>query len=70
MQRQEIPNNTPEQTRDYLVRAIELVQELDPPEDLRAVVFEAAFASVSGKQIVMTQPPPLSFGNIPQSLRA
>jgi hypothetical protein len=59
MQRQEIPNNTDEQVRDYLHVALALVAELDPPQDLRPAVFEAAFAAVSGKQIVMSQPQPV-----------
>jgi len=69
MQRTEVPNNTPEQARDYLVRALELVEDVAPPEDLRAAVFEAAFAAVSGKQILMAQPQPLDLGNLSHSLR-
>lgn len=69
MQRQEIPNNTPEQVRDYLVRTLELVEDVNPPDDLRAVAFEAAFSAISGKQILLAQPQPVDLGNLLHSLK-
>ena len=68
MQRQEIPNNTPEQVHAYIEAALELVAAIEPPDDLRAVVFEAAFAGISGKQIMFSQPQPLDLGNIGKAL--
>lgn len=51
----EIPNNTPEQVLDYLTSALVLVEQLDPPSDLREIVFEKACDLYSGKQIVAEQ---------------
>ena len=65
MQRQEIPNNTPEQVRAYIAAALALVDELEPPDDLREAVFTAAAGMISGKQIVMIQPQPVDFGALP-----
>jgi hypothetical protein len=59
MQRQEIPNNTDLQVEEYVAKALILVQELDPDQDLRASVFEQACALYASKQIVMTQPQPI-----------
>lgn len=55
MMRQEIPNNTPEQVREYLREALAVVTELEPPEDLREAVFTQAAQMVAGKQILMQQ---------------
>jgi len=60
--RQEIPNNTPAQVREYVQLALDLVAELDPPQDLREQVFAQACALYSGKQIVMVQPQPIDLG--------
>jgi hypothetical protein len=54
--RHEYPYNTSEQVRDYLTEALLIVDELDPPEDLRGLVFAKAAELVSGKQIVFEQP--------------
>jgi hypothetical protein len=56
MQRQEIPNNTPEQVEEYVCKALSLVSELDPDPRLLASVFEKACDLYASKQIVMTQP--------------
>lgn len=53
--RTETYNNTPEQVREYLLDALAIVDELDPPEDLRPVVFTAAVNLGSSKQIVIEQ---------------
>lgn len=69
MQRQEIPNNTPEQVRDYLVRTLEIIEELEVPYGLRPAAFEAAFSAISGKQILLAQPQPIDLANLSHSLR-
>lgn len=62
MQRQEIPNNTPEQVREYLNAALDIVDELDVADDLREAVFLKAAELIAGKQIVMVQPQPVDLG--------
>jgi hypothetical protein len=69
MQRQESPNNTPEQVEAYIVAAIALVAELQPPTDLRAAVFEQACQLYSGKQIMLMQPQPVNLGGLDLSGR-
>lgn len=64
MQRQEIPNNTEEQVRQYLLDTLALIEEVDIPGDLRAVAFEQIFQARAGKQILMSQPQPVDLGNL------
>lgn len=45
----ERPNNTPEQVREYLHAALELVAELEPPDDLRVALFTKAVELTAGK---------------------
>ena len=45
-------NNTSEQVREYLVEALAVVDELDPPTDLRVACFERACDLVCGKQVI------------------
>jgi len=59
MIRHDIPNNTPEQVLAYLGGALELMDELGPPDDLRREFFAKAVDLLSGKQIVMEQPAPI-----------
>lgn len=49
--RTETYHSTPEQVRGYLRDALAVVEELDPPEDLRAPVFVAAVNLGSAKTI-------------------
>lgn len=51
--------NTDEQVEDYTRRALALVEKVDPPDDLRAAAFTAAFTALSGKQVVFEQVSPL-----------
>ena len=51
----EVPLNTREQVLEYLRAALELVDELQPPDDLRAVVFTKAADLVAGKQVFFEQ---------------
>lgn len=44
-------NNTPEQVREYLREALDVVDELGPPDDLRVACFTAAVNLVSAKQV-------------------
>jgi hypothetical protein len=61
----EIPNNTPDQVRQYLAAALELMEELEPAEDLRAPFFVKAVDLLSAKQIFMVQPQsPLAIGTM------
>jgi hypothetical protein len=64
MQRQEIPNNTPEQVEQYVIAALNLVSELDPEPLVRASVFEKACDLYASKQIVMTQPQPMDLSGL------
>jgi hypothetical protein len=66
-QRTDIPNNTPEQAREYLEAALELVEQLEPPAELREHVFNRAVELLSGKQILVSQPPSVSpFAGLPR----
>jgi hypothetical protein len=49
--RQEYPHNTPEQVREYLREGLKVIEELDPPEDLRESCFNAAVNLTAAKQI-------------------
>ena len=46
---------TLEQVRGHLVAALELVDDLEVPEDLRAAAFVKVYDSLSAKQIVVEQ---------------
>ena len=48
-------HNTPEQAREYLREALTIVDELDPPADLRPLVFDKACNLVSAKNIAVEQ---------------
>jgi hypothetical protein len=68
LQKREIQNNTDDQVRDYLVSALNITAELDPPKDLCVSVFTQAVALYSGKQIMVEQAaptfsPPILGGN-------
>jgi hypothetical protein len=60
VQRKEYPHNTPEQVRDYLLEALTIVAEIDPPGDLRGLAFSKAVDLVSAKQVTFEQMPALS----------
>lgn len=62
MRRTEIPNNTPEQVMAYVRAALVVLEEVDPPADLREAVFTASVGLISGKQIMMEQPQPVDLG--------
>lgn len=53
----EVPHNTPEQVREYLQAALELVDELAVPDDLRAAALAAAVTLLSVKQVFFEQVP-------------
>ena len=57
----EQPHNSPEQVREYLAGALALVDELDPPDDLRVAAFTKACDLISAKQIVYEQPASVAF---------
>lgn len=60
--RTELPDNTPEQVRGYLVAALELVDSLEVPDDLRPAVFREACRLVAGKQILIGEAAPIGAG--------
>jgi len=60
MQRQEVPNNTPEQVHGYLMATLTMLEDVAVPDDLRAVAFTAIFGAFSGKQVLLVQPQPVS----------
>lgn len=64
MQRQEIPNNSPEQVHEYVTDALALVEAIDPPADLREAVFTVAANLYSGKQIIVAQPQPVDLSGL------
>lgn len=49
----EIYLNTPDQSRGYLREALAIVEELDPPEDLRAIVFAKAVDHIAQKNVTI-----------------
>lgn len=51
----ERPNNTPEQVLDYLRQALDVVDTLGPPDDLRLACFTEAVRLVSGKTVTAEQ---------------
>lgn len=53
----EVPHNTREQAVDVLRAAIALVDELEPPDDLRAAVFAQAAQLLAAKQVFYEQTP-------------
>lgn len=57
MRSQEYPHNTREQVERYLTDALQLVVELEPPDDLRGICLSKAVDLLSSKQIMYEQPP-------------
>jgi hypothetical protein len=55
MRQTEYPNNTPEQVREYLQGAADIVEALEIPPDLTGIAFSKAADLLSGKQIVLEQ---------------
>ncbi len=51
----EIYMNTPDQVRSYLREALAVVEELDPPEDLRQIVFAKAIDQIANKNVTLEQ---------------
>jgi hypothetical protein len=58
VQFQERQNNTTEQVEQYISQALALVRKLEPPDDLRGIVFAKAVDLYSGKQIIAEQVAP------------
>lgn len=57
MRKTEVPHNAPEQVRLYIEAALELTEALDPPDDLRSIVFLKAVDLLSAKQLFFEQSP-------------
>jgi hypothetical protein len=64
MQRQDILHNSDEEVADNIAKALLLVIELDPDEDLRAAVFTQACQMYASKQILLTEPRPLDLSDL------
>jgi hypothetical protein len=55
MQRQEIPNHTPEQVHDHIAQALVILDAFELTADERAQLLPHVFVMLGGKQIVMAQ---------------
>jgi hypothetical protein len=53
VRRIEVMQNTEEQVREALRSALDLTEELQPPEDLRVAAFVKAADLLSAKQVVL-----------------
>jgi len=53
-------HNSDEQVREYVEKALALVAELDPPDDLRGRVFDQACTFYAAKSITLEQVQPLA----------
>lgn len=53
--KQEFHHNTPEQVLGYLAAALLVVDDLDPPADLREACFNHAVSLTAAKQIMVEQ---------------
>jgi len=60
----EVPLNTREQVVGYVTTALEIVDELQPPDDLRAAVFAAAVQQIATKQVLFEQGAPSMLPNL------
>lgn len=56
MRRVDAPNHTRDEVRQHLQHALELVDELNTPDDLRGHMFDKAVDLLAGKQILWEQP--------------
>ena len=59
VRRTEVQHNSAEQTHAYIAAALALVEELEPPEDLRVAAFSKAVDLLSAKQLILEQPAPI-----------
>lgn len=57
--RREFYHFTPEQVEQAIVAALDMVERLDPPDDLRAAVFGHAVTMLGNKQVMHEQIAPL-----------
>ena len=55
MQQTEYQNNTPEQVREYLQTAADIVEAVDIPPDLVPAAFVQAVQLVAARQVVLEQ---------------
>jgi hypothetical protein len=55
MRQTEYPHNKPEQVVQYVQLALALVEDLDPPEDLRVPTYMKAIELFASKQVVLEQ---------------
>lgn len=55
LQKKEIQNYTQDEVRAHIGDALALLDEYDPPADLREAVFVQAVGLYSGKQIIVEQ---------------
>ena len=55
MIQREFPHNTREQAEHYLAGALELVDAIGPPDDLRVAFFTKAVDLLAAKNVVLEQ---------------
>ena len=55
MRKTEIPHNAPEQVREYLQGALDLVDELEIPDELAPIAFSKAIDLLAAKQLFFEQ---------------
>ena len=66
MRRMELPNNTDEQVREYVVKAIDLADEFaDRDASVWRAIFRAAYDGFAGKQALLEQPAPVDRIGLP-----
>jgi len=65
MRRVEMPNNTPEQVREYVTQAMKLADELEKERpEMWCAIFRAAYDGYSGKQLLLEQPQAMDLSSI------
>lgn len=64
MHKQEVQLNAPQQANDWLRDALALVNEIDPPADLRAAMFVKAVDLLAAKQVFFEQSPAILPGGL------
>jgi hypothetical protein len=64
MQRQDIPHFTRAQVVGIIDEALEVLEEVAPPDALRVTTFDHAVRMLSGKEIVMVQAQPLDLAHL------
>jgi uncharacterized protein YejL (UPF0352 family) len=62
MPRTELSHYTKQQAEEHLADALQLVEKVDPPEDLRGIAFAKAVEMLSAKNIIAQPVAPILGG--------